>query len=284
MSVAIVLPARLASTRLPGKLLLARTGKTVLEHTIERAQEAQTCHPDLFTTILVACDDKQLIHAARRTGVHAVLTRANHQSGTDRIAEAAQNLTEDIIVNLQADEPEIEPESILALGRLASAESEPERVPVATLAVPISDYQTWMSPSVVKVVVNFQSLALYFSRSPIPCPREGACADGGAFQIVPPDNPSGPSLRAYGMQHVGVYAYRKDFLNRFTGWGPSCLELLEKLEQLRVLEHGFGIHVGLISRHPPGIDTPEDYEAFVKRWESKSRKSEAQSPKLKAQS
>src|SRR4051812_43952160 len=150
MSVAIVLPARLASTRLPNKLLLDRSGKTLLEHTIERAQLAQKAYPKLFTTIRVACDDEKLFSAAKRAGADAVMTRKDHQSGTDRIAEAAKDLKEEIIVNLQADEPEVDPEFVHTV---ANALVQPEReffgrketskAMMATLATYIYDEATF---------------------------------------------------------------------------------------------------------------------------------------------
>src|SRR5579862_1439423 len=158
MSVAIVLPARLASTRLPNKLLLDRSGKTLLEHTIERAQLAQKLYPKLFTTIRVACDDEKLVAAAKRSGVQAVMTRKDHQSGTDRIAEASADLKEDIIVNLQADEPEIDPEFIHKVATLLTAPEQEINPPrpssnkaavMGTLATPIYEEMTFRNPNVV---------------------------------------------------------------------------------------------------------------------------------------
>lgn len=256
MSVAVILPARLASTRLPGKLLLARTGRTVLEHTLSQALEAKQRSSGLITSVLAACDDDKLIAAAKNAGVDAVMTSPDHQSGTDRIAEAAAPLKEDVIVNLQADEPEIDPDLIVQVAVLLTGGAS--GASMSTLAVPIFDEATWRKPNVVKVVVDGQGRALYFSRAPIPFARDEADA-AQAWSLG--------GRRVYGLHHLGIYAYRKDFLLGYKGLPASRLEKLEKLEQLRALEAGHTIQVGLAKAHPPGIDTPEDYEAFVARWQ-----------------
>jgi 3-deoxy-manno-octulosonate cytidylyltransferase (CMP-KDO synthetase) len=264
MAVAIVLPARFASTRLPGKLLLNRTGRTVLEHTVGQALAARKRHGRLFRTILVACDDERLAAAARRGGADAVMTRPDHPSGTDRIVEALRKarVTEEIVVNLQADEPEIDPENLYRVAKLLA--DAPPAVPMATLAVPIHDEETWRRPNVVKVVTRATSRgggrALYFSRAPIPFIRDGK---------VPPTRTakgaSGTGRPVYGLHHLGIYAYRRRFLLGFPKLPRSPLEETEKLEQLRVLEAGYEILVGLAEANPPGVDTPEEYEAFVQR-------------------
>ncbi|HYF51144.1 MAG TPA: 3-deoxy-manno-octulosonate cytidylyltransferase, partial [Planctomycetota bacterium] len=207
MSVAIILPARLASTRLPNKLLLDRTGKTVLEHTIDRAKEARAKYPHLFTTVRVACDDEKLIAAAKRGGVDAVMTRKDHQSGTDRIAEACAGLKEDIIVNLQADEPEINPDYIAKVAELLTlpehelfGRKPANDAPMATLATFIYDESTFRNPNVVKVVRNeFWNRALYFSRAPIPYSRDGS----PLFQ-------TNDGKHVFGLHHIGIYAYRRE--------------------------------------------------------------------------
>lgn len=277
MSVAIVLPARLASTRLPNKLLLDRSGKTILEHTIERAQLAQKQYPDLFTTIRVACDDEKLVAAAKRAGVQAVMTRKDHQSGTDRIAEAAADLKEDIIVNLQADEPEIDPEyigkvaAVLRMPEPIAANAEwiggapPGELGMATLATFIYDLGIFNNPNVVKVVRrNWSNRALYFSRAPIPFRR-----DSGSAPLFKLRDESGSERVVYGFHHIGIYAYWREFLLKFVKLRPSQLEQIEKLEQLRALEYGYGIRVAWVPSHVPGIDTPEDYEAFLERQRNK---------------
>jgi 3-deoxy-manno-octulosonate cytidylyltransferase (CMP-KDO synthetase) len=282
MSVAIVLPARLASTRLPNKLLLDRSGKTLLEHTIERAQLAQKAYPKLFTTIRVACDDEKLVAAAKRAGADAVMTRKDHQSGTDRIAEAAKDLKEEIIVNLQADEPEIDPESIATVARQVTRFSDhPSKnfkesnqfglrdrhiaPPMGTLAVPIFDEEIFRRTSVVKVICNHEHEALYFSRAPIPFAADPDAAD----LLCRQSDESGRARRVLGYHHIGIYSYQRDFLLFFQKLKPSKLEKLEKLEQLRVLENGYTIQVGIVEKNNPGIDTPEDYEAFLVRQRNK---------------
>lgn len=258
MSVAVILPARLASTRLPGKLLLDQTGKTVLEHTLECAIEARKRSSGLITCVLAACDDPKLIAVAQKAGVQAVMTRPDHQSGTDRIAEAAAPLKEDVIVNLQADEPELDPELIVQVAVLLTGSSD--QASMSTLAVPIFEEERWRKPNVVKVVVDGQGRALYFSRAPIPYPRDEA-SSAEAWSLG--------GRRVYGLHHLGLYAYRKDFLLGYKDLPPSRLEKLEKLEQLRALEAGHTIRVGLAKEHPPGIDTQEEYDAFVQRCKKK---------------
>ena len=253
MKAAIVLPARLASTRLPNKLLLDRSGKTVLEHTLERAREALQASDGLIVRILVAADDERLVAAARRAGVDAVMTRADHGSGTDRIAEAAENLQEELIVNLQADEPEIDPANVVLAARLLNESGC--AAPMSTLAVPIFDEEKFLKPNVVKVIVASNGNALYFSRAPSPRVRDAA--DAHAF--------THGGRRIFGYHHLGLYAYRREFLLGYKHLPESILERLEKLEQLRALEAGHAIKVGIVSNNPPGIDTPQDYEDFLKR-------------------
>ena len=266
MSVAVVLPARLKSTRLPDKLLLEAGGKTILEHTIARAREAQAASQGMIARILVAADDEKLLAAARRAGAEAVMTDPDHTSGTDRIAEAARDLREDIIVNLQADEPELDPCSIILVAKLLETEKiqNPEskiqnpQVPMATLAVPIFDEAEWKKTNVVKVVLGGNGNALYFSRAPIPFMRDEPGPSGRKVWCI-------DGRRVYGYHHVGLYAYRREFLLGYKALPKSKLERLEKLEQLRALEAGYMIKVGIVAANPPGIDTPEDYAAFVER-------------------
>ncbi len=253
MNAALVLPARLASTRLPNKLLLNDSGKTVLEHTLDRAREAMALSNGLIVRILVAADDERLIAAARRGGADAVLTRADHTSGTDRIAEAAEKLSEELIVNLQADEPEIDPANVVLAARLLAGSTE--SAPMSTLAVPIYDEEKFLKTSVVKVVVSGTGNALYFSRAPIPHLRDAA--DAHLLNVG--------GRRVYSYHHLGLYAYRRAFLLGYKNLPASLLEKLEKLEQLRALEAGHTIKVGIATSNPPGIDTPEDYAAFLKR-------------------
>ncbi|MCZ7644430.1 MAG: 3-deoxy-manno-octulosonate cytidylyltransferase [Planctomycetota bacterium] len=271
MSVAIVLPARLASTRLPRKLLLDRTGRALLEHTIDRALAARDAHPELFTTVLVACDDAELLKAARRARADAVMTDPALPSGTDRVAAAAKDLAEDVVVNLQADEPEVDPEALAKAARVLTggtapdgASFPPDPAPMSTLATPLFDEAAWRKPNVVKVVVDRSGHALYFSRAPIPFVREPYEVKDGYHAL----DAAGQRRRIFGYHHLGLYAYRKDFLFELTALKPSHHERMEKLEQLRVLDHGYKIAVRLVDKHPPGIDTPEDYDAFVERFQA----------------
>ncbi len=279
MSVAIVLPARLKSTRLPNKLLLSRTGKTLLEHSIDRAKMAQQFHPKLFTTIRVACDDESLIAAARKAGVDAVMTDPDHQSGTDRIAEAAQDLKEEIIVNLQADEPEIDPQFIHAVSwPFTQTEAQVPGISsfsMATLATNIYDEAKFVNPNVVKVVMDNRNRALYFSRGQIPYPRDG---ERGVTRKL--TDSSGVARRIYGLHHIGIYAYRREFLMNYVQLPVSLNEQIERLEQLRALDNGYSIHVSVMPSHVAGIDTPEDYDAFVERQQievTQPQKSKAKS-------
>lgn len=245
MKSAIVIPARLRSTRLPEKLLLSETGKTVLQHTYESASLSQKA-----TRIVVAADDPKIVSEVESFGGHVVMTDPGHQSGSDRVAEVAESLSEfEVIINVQGDEPEISWEAIdLAIELL---ERNPES-PMATLATPIRDQAMLDSKSCVKVVLNHRGEAMYFSRSPIPCPREW---DDRYLFANPP---------AF-LQHVGLYGYRREFLLQIPTMEVSEIEKIESLEQLRVLANGFSILVGLIDHPIAGIDTLEDYQAFVRR-------------------
>ena len=244
-SCVLVIPARRRSTRLPDKLLLRQTGKSVLQHTYEAA--CQTRVPD---QILIATDDVQIAREARQFGAHAVMTSPDCPSGTDRVAEAVQDLEQaQLVINLQGDEPDIDPQ---AIDRLAESLLENPTAVMSTLATPIRDRAMLEDPSCVKVIFDPQGRAMYFSRSPIPHVREW---DDALLASEP----------ATFHQHIGVYAYRREFLLRLGQLPPGKFEQLEKLEQLRVLERGETILVTEIDEPTRGIDTPEDYEAFVRR-------------------
>jgi 3-deoxy-manno-octulosonate cytidylyltransferase (CMP-KDO synthetase) len=190
------------------------------------------------------------------------MTRTDHESGTDRIAEAARNLKEDVIVNLQADEPEIDVSFLQILaGALLEQPAVGPRFSMATLATYIFDETLFKNPNVVKAVVaESTERALYFSRAPVPFPRDG---ESGA--TIKRRGSDGTERRVFGFHHIGMYAYRKEFLAQYVTLRPSRLEKIERLEQLRALENGFEIRVVLVDHHVPGIDTPEDYESFVQR-------------------
>jgi len=242
----IVIPARLASTRLPGKLLLRETGKSVIQHTYEAAARA-----NLPQGVTVATDHESIRQEVLAFGGHAVLTDPQAASGTDRVAEVARQLPQvDIVVNVQGDEPELSGEAIDQVVRLL--DGRPEAV-MATLATPIRTRQALEDPACVKVVLDENGRALYFSRSVIPFPREW---DDSLLTAEPP----------LFYQHIGLYAYRREFLLRLAQMPPSPLEKTERLEQLRVLESGQQILVGRIDEPSIGIDTPEDYRRFVERY------------------
>ncbi len=246
MPILAVVPARFASTRLPGKPLKADTGKPLIQHVVEAAQRARR-----LDRIVVATDDDRILQAVRAFGGEAVLTRADHPSGTDRVAEVAAAMPDSpIVVNLQGDEPEISPE---ALDLVVSLLEDDPTLPMATLATPIRDPATFADPSCVKVVRDAHGHALYFSRGPIPHHRDGPPADG-----------------VLGLLHLGLYAYRRDFLLKLATLPPSPLEGAEKLEQLRVLEAGATIAVGVVDESSVGIDTPDDYRRFVERQRART--------------
>lgn len=241
----IVIPARLASTRLPRKLLLRETGKTLLQHTYESASRAAKPQG-----VCVAADHAEIADEVSRFGGRVFMTDPAAASGTDRVAEVARQMPEaQIIVNVQGDEPEISGAAIdLAIGLL---EDCPDAL-MATLAAPIRSRETLEDPACVKVVFDDHRRALYFSRSPIPYVRQW---DDGLLADDPP----------HFHQHIGLYAYRRDFLLRLADLPRSDPEKLESLEQLRVLAAGQTILIGVIDEPTIGIDTEKDYRAFVRR-------------------
>lgn len=239
----LVIPARRRSTRLPDKLLLRDTGKTVLEHTFEKA-----CQARLPDGVLIATDDAEIATEARRFGAQVAMTSVDCPSGTDRVAEAVRQFpAAQLVVNLQGDEPEIDP---AAIDRLIETLDADPTANIATLATPIRDREKLDDPACVKVVFDPTGRALYFSRSPIPHPREWSdtllTAEPAIFH-----------------QHIGIYAYRRELLLRLASLPPGRHEQIEKLEQLRVLEQGETILVSLVDRATRGIDTPADYAAFL---------------------
>ncbi|MCK4626913.1 MAG: 3-deoxy-manno-octulosonate cytidylyltransferase [Phycisphaerae bacterium] len=246
MKVVAIIPARYGSTRLPGKPLLDKTGKPLIQHVVEAVRQVGS-----IEAVYVATDDERIAEAVRRFGGEAIMTRSDHASGTDRLAEAAEklNLTDDdIIVNVQGDEPEIKPDYI---DRLVSLLTD-SGAPMATLAAPLNA-DTAEKPDNVKVVLASDGSAMYFSRAKIPYDRDGLrraqSSRGGAEYLL----------------HLGIYAYRKKFLLEFASMPPMPAEQAEKLEQLRALENGHRIVVAVVASATPGIDTMDDYEAFVER-------------------
>lgn len=250
MKCQIVIPARLASTRLPRKVLLSETGKPLIQHVWEGAAQSR-----LASGITIAADDEEIVQAVQAFGGQAVLTSKNIACGTDRIAVVASGMPDvDVFVNVQGDEPEILGDSVDAVAALLR--DQPNAV-MATLATPIRSIEKVRDPSCVKVVFDAQGRALYFSRSMIPFPRDGFTDDD-----LRKDEP-------LFYQHLGIYAYRRDFLLKISSLPRTRLERLESLEQLRVLENGYEILVGVVPRASIGIDTPADYAEFVKKWKAR---------------
>jgi 3-deoxy-manno-octulosonate cytidylyltransferase (CMP-KDO synthetase) len=241
----IVIPARLASTRLPRKLLLAETGKPLIQHTYEAASRA--ARP---SGVLVAADCEEIAKAIRAFGGRVELTSPDCASGTDRVAEIARKLQGvDIFVNVQGDEPEISARAIdLAVELL---ESDPTAV-MSTLATPIRTRDKLLDPACVKVIFDQRRRAIYFSRAPIPFARNW---DDALLTADPP----------HFYQHIGLYAYGREFLLQLADLPRAGIERVENLEQLRVLDAGYTILIGTIDEPTIGIDTPEDYRAFVDR-------------------
>lgn len=245
MSFIVIIPARLASTRLPNKPLLDIGGKPMIQRVWERAQQSEA------SRVIIATDDARVAAAVESFGGEVCMTRTTHESGTDRLQEVVAQLALDdaqIIVNVQGDEPLIPPAVINQVARNLAAS---DRAGIATLAKRIRDRADLFNPNVVKVVVDNTLHALYFSRAPIPYDRE-------AWGKETSDD---AHINGEWARHIGIYAYRVEFLHNFVQWPVGRLERLEKLEQLRALENGIAIHVDESwAEIPPGIDTQEDLE------------------------
>ncbi|HKO42305.1 MAG TPA: 3-deoxy-manno-octulosonate cytidylyltransferase [Pyrinomonadaceae bacterium] len=244
-----IIPARYASVRLPGKALLEIAGKPMICWVAERALAARN-----VSGVIVATDDQRIFDALRNSGFEAVMTSANHASGTDRIAEVAETLGDaDIIVNVQGDEPTISPETIDAA--VAALIRDPE-CGIATTWEPIESVADVLSPDVVKMVVDEDDRAVYFSRSPVPYPRDAVRQHGSLQQALEND----ASVLARFRKHTGLYVYRREVLLAMARWPQSELEVTESLEQLRALEHGVKIKAIKASTASIGVDTAEDLE------------------------
>jgi 3-deoxy-manno-octulosonate cytidylyltransferase (CMP-KDO synthetase) len=246
-SFVVAIPARYAATRLPGKPLLSIAGEPMVLQVARRALAAGA------EQVVVATDDERVAEALRGTAVRVVMTRADHASGSDRLAECAEQLgwpDDTIVVNLQGDEPLAPPSGIRTVGA-ALAEGD---APMATLATAITDPHELFNPNCVKVVADRNGCALYFSRAPLPWARD---AFAGARDMLPSATPF--------LRHIGIYAYRAGFLRKFAALAPTPLERAEALEQLRALEHGCRIVVRLAPEpFPGGVDTVEDLERVRK--------------------
>ncbi len=241
MTATVVIPARFGSTRFPAKIVANDTGKPLVQHVVDQAKKCKR-----VDRVIVATDDQRIADALRPFETHVVMTSPAHESGTDRIAEVARNLTSDIVVNVQGDEPEIEPETIDALiQRLIDHPTDD----MATAATPFATGSNPADPNLVKVVTDPSGRAIYFSRSPIPFQRDKDFSRNTGYNL-----------------HLGIYAYRRPFLLKFSSWSPTPLEMTEKLEQLRALEHGCSIYVLPVNRATHGIDTAEQYAEFVRRY------------------
>ncbi len=259
MRIAAVIPARLASTRLPGKPLADIHGQPMICRVYERVRRARR-----LTRVLVATEDEAIAAAVRAIGGEALLTSRAPRSGTDRLAEAAAQIEAEVIVNVQGDEPLIDPALI---DRLAEVMAGDASIAMGTLAVPLIDPREMLSPAVVKVVVDARGDALYFSRSPLPCvrlaPFDALAAATAAVE------------RSLARRHLGVYAYRRETLLAFAGWPEAPLEAAEGLEQLRALHHGVRIRVvDVAGDGGVAVDTPEDLER-VRRLLDPARKEQA---------
>ena len=238
----VMIPARYAASRLPGKPLLPIGGKPLLQWVWQRACASGAA------SVTIATDDERIRAASAAFGADCVMTSAAHASGTDRIAEAARTRgipDTDIVVNLQGDEPMMTPAVVSDLADALASRPDDD---IATAVAPIASLEEFLDPNCVKALRANDGRALYFSRAPVPWPRD-SIADGR------------PVLFAGAWRHVGIYAYRVRSLLRFAAWKPTALESTEKLEQLRALEHGMHIHLMTLAEPPPsGVDTVEDLE------------------------
>ncbi len=249
MRVAAVIPARYASTRFPGKPLADLLGKPMIQWVYERTAQSRS-----IDRVVVATDDERILQAVQAFGGEAQMTRADHPTGTDRLAEVAARLDAELVVNVQGDEPLISPRMI---DQAVAPLKKNRGIPMGTLKAPLTSVEEFLSSNVVKVVCDRQGFALYFSRAPIPFPRDLVGGGGvGAIHELPLRELPRRDL----FKHIGLYVYRKDFLLTFPKLSPTPLEQLEKLEQLRAMEHGFRIRVAETTLVSHGVDTPEDLE------------------------
>ncbi|MCU4675666.1 3-deoxy-manno-octulosonate cytidylyltransferase [Catenovulum sp. 2E275] len=254
MSYTIIIPARFASTRFPGKPLVEIAGKTMLHRVYKQ------CKKTTANRVVIATDDDRIAEEADKIGAEICMTDSEHQSGTARIGEVIQTLgikDDEIVVNVQGDEPFI-PSAVIE--QVASNMALYTEADMATLAVPIEDAEEIFNSNAVKVVTDKNGYALYFSRAPIPYDR-----DQFSKQSI-------KQLSPIYLRHIGLYAYRSSFVKQYLNWPASPLETIESLEQLRVLWHGEKIHVGIANEKPPaGIDTPDDLEQAIKYLKNKKK-------------
>ena len=248
--ISAVIPARYGSTRFEGKPLADILGKPMIQYVYEGVRQSK-----LIDEVIVATDDQRILEAVKSFGGKAVITSPTHFTGTDRVAEVARKLKSEIIVNVQGDEP-------LIRGTIIDNAIRPlltdETVPMSTLITRIEEVKDWLNPHIVKVVVDQKNFALYFSRSPIPFPRD---LNIGRLESHPfgTDRPLPKKV----FKHIGVYVFRREFLLHFSKMKPTPLEKLEKLEQLRALENGYSIKVTPVDYEPICVDTPEDLQKVL---------------------
>lgn len=250
-----IIPSRFASTRLPGKPLLDIAGKPMVVRVCECAAAART-----VDRVIVATDDERIATAVRAEGYEAVMTSERHETGTDRLAEVAAALDADFIVNVQGDEPLLPASTIDAAVEALAADSSST---CSTTCEEVDELDEYRNPNIVKVVLRADGRALYFSRAAIPYPRDAVAADG----VLYPDDLDLSHVR----RHTGLYVYRREFLLEFARMSPSPLERTEKLEQLRILEHGYDIRVVQVDEPSIGVDTPADLELVRSLWEERSQ-------------
>ncbi|MFT5675182.1 MAG: 3-deoxy-manno-octulosonate cytidylyltransferase (CMP-KDO synthetase) [Paraglaciecola sp.] len=251
MNFTVIIPARYASSRFPGKPLVEIDGKPMVQHVYERAQESGA------SKVIVATDDARIAKTVSDFGGLYCMTGAHHESGTERLAEVVDMeglLAHELVVNVQGDEPFIPAENIQQVAENLYNHQQAE---MATLAVKITDVEEAFNPNAVKVVVDKQGFAMYFSRATIPYDRS---------RFLDADNID--EIGDFYLRHVGIYAYRAGFIKQYVNMSPSGLEQIESLEQLRVLWHGEKIHVDIARKTPPaGIDTPEDLQRMLRSFE-----------------
>lgn len=249
MKITAVIPARYASTRFPGKALAEIGGKPMIQHVYERTLQSR-----LISRVVVATDDQRIAEVIQRIGGEAIMTSANHETGTDRLAEVAANLDAELIVNVQGDEPLIEPQMIdQAIAPLAADHT----IQMGTIKTRVRCLHDFLSPNVVKVVTDCNNNALYFSRSPLPFFRD-------KWQDLKDESFASGKLLCF--KHVGLYVYRRDFLIQYAAMTPTFLEISEKLEQLRAIENGIQIRVVETEFESIGVDTPDDLAKAQERY------------------
>ena len=250
MNVIAIIPARYGSSRFEGKPLADILGKPMIQWVYEGVTQSK-----LIKKVMVATDDQRIMEAVQNFGGNAVITSPDHPSGTDRVAEVARKLKAEVIVNVQGDEPLIKGSIIDKAIRPLRAD---ETLPMSTLVTPIDEVKDWLNPHIVKVVLDQKCFALYFSRSPIPFPR-----DLNIDRLESHPFGTKRALPKKIFKHIGVYVYRRDFLLRFSKMKPTPLEKLEKLEQLRALENGYRIKASIVDYEPICVDTPGDLQKVV---------------------